>query len=75
MNATDESLEEDLGFLGGLLKPFVPAESIPVLVHDVGSYVSSVYVNTSIVEPVTTPVNTDKGNFMVIGTVSAMKGL
>ncbi|EGR4421502.1 hypothetical protein DDN26_14670 [Vibrio cholerae] len=70
----DTKLDSELGQLSSLLKPFVDPELIQSEIHSVGVFESVEYLETSILEPVSSKVSTSKGDFMVIGAVSGLKG-
>lgn len=70
----DAKLDAELGQLSSLLKPFVDPELIQSEIHSVGEFESVEYLETSLLEPVSSKVSTSKGDFMVIGAVSGLKG-
>ncbi|CAK2444041.1 conserved hypothetical protein [Vibrio crassostreae] len=70
----DAELDEQFGQLSGLMKPFVDKELIDNKAHSVGVFESAKYLETSLLEPVSTQISTSKGDFMVIGAVSGLKG-
>lgn len=70
----DAKLDAELGQFSSLLKPFVAPELIQSEIHSVGKFKTVEYLETSILEPVSSKISTSKGDFIVIGTVSGIKG-
>ena len=70
----DAELDAELGQFSQLLKPFVTPDLIHSEIHSVGVFESAEYIETSLLEPVSSKVSTNKGDFMVVGAVSGIKG-
>lgn len=74
LDVDDSDLANSLGIADVILKPLVPARNIENKIINVGHFVKSVYLETSILEPVKSNVITTQGNFIVKGDVSGLAG-
>lgn len=74
IDADDQFLEESLGVLSPILSYAVPKNNIPDKPIKIGVFESSMYLTTSIIEPISTSIQTSEGTFVVKGNVSGIKG-
>ena len=74
IDADDKLLDDTLGPLGSVLKFAVPDRNIADNPINVGVFESSIYLSTSILEPIMSRIQTSKGSFVVVGNVSGIKG-